>query len=266
MSSKRPGRRPGTSSARDDILASARKLFSLNGIDKTSIRAIASDAGVDPALVHHYFGTKLDLFREVVQLPVDPSVVLQPLRDVPVDELGVTIPRLIIALWDSELGANMLAVFRPALVHHYFGTKLDLFREVVQLPVDPSVVLQPLRDVPVDELGVTIPRLIIALWDSELGANMLAVFRSALTGADDGLVRVFFREVLVNIIAERVDSPPGSGVLRAEFAITQMAGILVGRYIMAIEPLASLTAEQIALTVGPNIQRYLTGALPSITP
>lgn len=142
MSSKRPGRRPGTSSARDDILASARKLFSLNGIDKTSIRAIASDAGVD-----------------------------------------------------------------PALVHHYFGTKLDLFREVVQLPVDPSVVLQPLRDVPVDELGVTIPRLIIALWDSELGANMLAVFRSALTGADDGLVRVFFREVLVNIIAERVDSP-----------------------------------------------------------
>ncbi|SKR77743.1 TetR family transcriptional regulator [Mycobacteroides abscessus subsp. abscessus] len=201
MSSKRPGRRPGTSSARDDILASARKLFSLNGIDKTSIRAIASDAGVD-----------------------------------------------------------------PALVHHYFGTKLDLFREVVQLPVDPSVVLQPLRDVPVDELGVTIPRLIIALWDSELGANMLAVFRSALTGADDGLVRVFFREVLVNIIAERVDSPPGSGVLRAEFAITQMAGILVGRYIMAIEPLASLTAEQIALTVGPNIQRYLTGALPSIKP
>ncbi|MDM2400428.1 TetR family transcriptional regulator [Mycobacteroides abscessus] len=201
MSSKRPGRRPGTSSARDDILASARKLFSLNGIDKTSIRAIASDAGVD-----------------------------------------------------------------PALVHHYFGTKLDLFREVVQLPVDPSVVLQPLRDVPVDELGVTIPRLIIALWDSELGANMLAVFRSALTGADDGLVRVFFREVLVNIIAERVGSPPGSGVLRAEFAITQMAGILVGRYIMAIEPLASLTAEQIALTVGPNIQRYLTGALPSITP
>lgn len=201
MSSKRPGRRPGTSSARDDILASARKLFSLNGIDKTSIRAIASDAGVD-----------------------------------------------------------------PALVHHYFGTKLDLFREVVQLPVDPSVVLQPLRDVPVDELGVTIPRLIIALWDSELGANMLAVFRSALTGADDGLVRVFFREVLVNMIAERVDSPPGSGVLRAEFAITQMAGILVGRYIMAIEPLASLTAEQIALTVGPNIQRYLTGALPSITP
>lgn len=201
MSSKRPGRRPGTSSARDDILASARKLFSLNGIDKTSIRAIASDAGVD-----------------------------------------------------------------PALVHHYFGTKLDLFREVVQLPVDPSVVLQPLCDVPVDELGVTIPRLIIALWDSELGANMLAVFRSALTGADDGLVRVFFREVLVNIIAERVDSPPGSGVLRAEFAITQMAGILVGRYIMAIEPLASLTAEQIALTVGPNIQRYLTGALPSITP
>ncbi|VEG16578.1 TetR family transcriptional regulator [Mycolicibacterium phlei] len=153
----------------------------------------------------------------------------------------------------------------PALIHHYFGTKLDLFREVVQLPVDPQVVLQPLRNIPVEELGIAIPRLIIPFWDSELGANVLAVFRSALSGADDGLVRVFFREVLVNIIAERVDSPAGSGVLRAEFAITQMAGILVARYIMAVEPLASLTAEEIALTVGPNIQRYLTSELPVFT-
>ncbi|OHU71796.1 TetR family transcriptional regulator [Mycobacteroides chelonae] len=200
MTPKRPGRRPGTSSARDDILASARKLFSVNGIDKTSMRSIASDAGVDPALIHHYFGTKLDLFREVVQLPVDPQVVLQP-------------------LWD----------------------------------------------IPVEELGIAIPRLIIPFWDSELGANVLALFRSALSGADDGLVRVFFREVLVNIIAERVDSPAGTGALRAEFAITQMAGILVARYIMEVEPLASLTAEEIALTVGPNIQRYLTGELPVFT-
>ncbi|OHT77511.1 TetR family transcriptional regulator [Mycobacteroides chelonae] len=200
MTPKRPGRRPGTSSARDDILASARKLFSVNGIDKTSMRSIASDAGVDPALIHHYFGTKLDLFREVVQLPVDPQVVLQP-------------------LWD----------------------------------------------IPVEELGIAIPRLIIPFWDSELGANVLALFRSALSGADDGLVRVFFREVLVNIIAERVDSPAGSGALRAEFAITQMAGILVARYIMEVEPLASLTSEEIALTVGPNIQRYLTGELPVFT-
>ncbi len=153
----------------------------------------------------------------------------------------------------------------PALIHHYFGTKLDLFREVVQLPVDPQVVLQPLWDIPVEELGIAIPRLIIPFWDSELGANVLALFRSALSGADDGLVRVFFREVLVNIIAERVDSPAGSGVLRAEFAITQMAGILVARYIMEVEPLASLTAEEIAHTVGPNIQRYLTGELPVFT-
>lgn len=200
MSSKRPGRRPGASSTRDDILASARKLFAVNGIDKTSIRAIATEAGVD-----------------------------------------------------------------PALIHHYFGTKLDLFRAVVQLPVDPSVVLQPLREVPIDQLGVTIPRLIVTLWDSELGANVLAVFRAALTGADDGLVRAFFREVLVDIIAERVDNPVGSGVLRAEFVISQMSGILVTRYIMRIEPLASLTVDQITATVGPNIQRYLTGELTGLT-
>lgn len=79
------------------------------------MRSIASDAGVDPALIHHYFGTKLDLFREVVQLPVDPQVVLQPLWDIPVEELGIAIPRLIIPFWDSELGANVLALFRLAV-------------------------------------------------------------------------------------------------------------------------------------------------------
>src|SRR6478609_5289408 len=59
---KRPGRPPGTSDTRARILECARNLFARNGIDKTSIRAIAKDAGVDPALVHHYFGTKTQLF------------------------------------------------------------------------------------------------------------------------------------------------------------------------------------------------------------
>ena len=68
---KRPGRPPGTSDTRERILTSARELFARNGIDKTSIRAVAAAAGVDPALVHHYYGTKQQLFAAAIPRPVD---------------------------------------------------------------------------------------------------------------------------------------------------------------------------------------------------
>src|SRR6185436_9868782 len=97
---KRPGRPPGTSDTRDRILASARELFARNGIDKTSIRAIASGAGVDAALVHHYFGTKQQLFAAAIHIPIDPMQVIGPLREVPVEELGSTLPSILLALWD----------------------------------------------------------------------------------------------------------------------------------------------------------------------
>jgi len=88
VSQKRPGRPPGPSDTRDRILASARELFARNGIDKTSIRAIASAAGVDAALVHHYFGTKQQLFVAAVRIPIDPMLVIGPLRETPSTSSG----------------------------------------------------------------------------------------------------------------------------------------------------------------------------------
>ena len=93
---KRPGRPPGASDTRDRILSSARELFARNGIDKTSIRAIATDAGVDPALVHHYFGTKTQLFAAAIKIPIDPMSIIGPLREVPVDEIGHVLPSLLL--------------------------------------------------------------------------------------------------------------------------------------------------------------------------
>jgi AcrR family transcriptional regulator len=70
------GRRPGESGTRAAILRSARRLFAELGYDRTTIRAIGADAGVDAALVVHFFGSKQQLFLSVVELPFDPSVVL----------------------------------------------------------------------------------------------------------------------------------------------------------------------------------------------
>ena len=53
-----PGRRPGAADTRGEILAAARSEFAAKGYDASSVRGIAREAGVDPALVHHYFGTK----------------------------------------------------------------------------------------------------------------------------------------------------------------------------------------------------------------
>jgi AcrR family transcriptional regulator len=196
-SRKRPGRPPGASDTRDRILVSARELFARNGFDKTSIRAVAAAADVD-----------------------------------------------------------------SALVHHYYGTKEQLFTAAIRIPIDPMTVLGPLREAPVEELGYKLPSLVLPLWDSELGAGVIATIRSLLSGADVGLVRSFMREVIIEEIAARVDSPPGTGIIRAEFVASQVAGVLMARYILELQPFASLPAEQIAETIAPNLQRYLTGELP----
>lgn len=194
---RRPGRPTGSSDTRDRILANARELFARNGIDKTSIRAIAAAAGVD-----------------------------------------------------------------SALVHHYFGTKQQLFAAAIRMPIDPTVIIDRMRQTPVDELGHTLPATLVALWDSEMGAALVATMRSILGGADVSLIRTFIEDIITAEIAPRVDNPPGSGQLRVQFVASQMLGVAVARYIVGVEPFASLPPEQIAAVLGPTLQRYLTGDLP----
>ncbi|MFL6154748.1 MAG: TetR/AcrR family transcriptional regulator, partial [Marmoricola sp.] len=81
MTTAARGRRKGSPDTRAAILEAARGLFAENGFSGTSVRAVAGAAGVDPALVHHYFGTKDDLFVAALELPVDPRVVLAPVLE-----------------------------------------------------------------------------------------------------------------------------------------------------------------------------------------
>jgi hypothetical protein len=65
-------------------------------------------------------------------------------------------------------------------------------------------------------------------------------------------------------VGQRVDSPPGSGIIRIQFVASQLVGVIVARYILELEPFASLPAQQVADTIAPNLQRYLTGDLPAV--
>lgn len=99
MTGGRTGRRPGNLDTRESILVAARGRFAAAGYRGASIRAIAADAGVDPALVHHYFGTKRALFAAVLEVPADPAEVARRIVDAPRDEIGAAVVRTFLAVW-----------------------------------------------------------------------------------------------------------------------------------------------------------------------
>jgi AcrR family transcriptional regulator len=151
-----------------------------------------------------------------------------------------------------------------ALVHHYFGTKEQLFAAAVHIPIDPLAVIGPLREVPVEELGRTLLSILLPLWDSEIGASFVATLRSILAGSEVNLFRTFIQDVIAVEVGPRIDNPPGSGILRIQFVASQLVGVVMARYILELEPFASLPAQQIIDTVAPTVQRYLTGDLPAL--
>lgn len=111
------GRRPGNSGSREEILAAARRLFAERGYDGTTIRAVAADAGVNPALVHHFFGSKEQMFMRAVDFPVDPFEVLPRIVEAgPVQEFGLRLAGLMVEVWeDEQRRAPLLALLRGAM-------------------------------------------------------------------------------------------------------------------------------------------------------
>jgi AcrR family transcriptional regulator len=192
----RRGRRPGGPDTRATILVAARELFAAHGFAGTSVRAVATQAGVDAALVHHYFGTKDDLFLAALELKVDPRVALLPVVEGGTDGAGERLMRLFVSVWDVE------------------ETRLPL----------------------------------------------LALVRGVLDPGGQQLVRDgFLRIVLAPVgAALGLDQPER----RMQLVASQLLGVVVLRYVLAVEPLASAPAEELVATYAPTLQRYLSGPLP----
>jgi len=100
----RSGRRAGPSETRERIAASAREAFGERGFEATTIRAIAARAAVDPALVHHYFGTKQRLFLSVMRLPFEPDAVRAAVLDPGPAGSGSRLVRFFLSVWDEQPG------------------------------------------------------------------------------------------------------------------------------------------------------------------
>ncbi len=104
------GRRPGKRDTRTEIIEAARRVFGQVGYDRASLRSIAAEAGVDPALIHHYFeGGKPILFAESMHLGRDPHRVVTEVAELAGREPGpgsaATLGQLIVDgflhMWDS---------------------------------------------------------------------------------------------------------------------------------------------------------------------
>lgn len=111
------GRRPGNSGTREAILRAALTLFSRDGYDKVSLRAIAREADVDPALIHHYFDSKAELFsRSVLDVELNPETILERIMAGPSEEIGRQAVREFVATW-RQPGARdrFTAMFRAAV-------------------------------------------------------------------------------------------------------------------------------------------------------
>jgi AcrR family transcriptional regulator len=103
---KRTGRRPGPSATREAILEAARSQFAELGYDRTTIRSVAAEAGVDAALVLHYFRTKQQLFLAVVELPFDPAAALPALLAGDRRKVGERLARMFMSVLDDVDARN----------------------------------------------------------------------------------------------------------------------------------------------------------------
>jgi AcrR family transcriptional regulator len=131
---RRTGRRPGPNRTRAAIVRAARAAFAERGYDAVSIRSVARDAGVDPALVHRFYGSKEALFIAAMELPVAPSALVAGLLAEGVDRLGERLVRTFLELFDRpEAFAPFLALIRGAVSNERAAALLREFvtREVL---------------------------------------------------------------------------------------------------------------------------------------
>ncbi len=151
------GRRPGPNRTREAILDAPRQLFASGGYGGTTVRAVAAAAGVNAALVHHYFGTKDGLFFAALNLPFDPAeAIAQTLAAGPREEFAERFVALFLAVWrDPATGRALQAALRRAAGDEVTATLVRDLAEKVLLPRTSAAL-----GVPVEQVAAAISQLI----------------------------------------------------------------------------------------------------------
>ncbi|MBE1551460.1 AcrR family transcriptional regulator [Mycobacterium sp. OAS707] len=127
---KRRGRRQGEPVSRDAVLAAAKQRFASEGFERTTLRAIAQDAHVDPSMVLYLFGSKEALFRESLRLILDPDALVAALTGDDDPDIGTRMVRTYLRIWETpDSAASMRAMLQSATSN---SDAHDAFRGFVQ--------------------------------------------------------------------------------------------------------------------------------------
>ena len=129
------GRRPGPTRTKDTILAAARAQFAARGYTATTLRSVARAAGVHPALIHHHFGSKEQLYNAALSLPVEPIETLTRLTQLPREEFPEQLVRHFVSTWrDPQAGPVLHALLRRAVSEPDQAALLRSHAETVLVP------------------------------------------------------------------------------------------------------------------------------------
>ncbi|MGO4593301.1 TetR family transcriptional regulator [Leifsonia sp. 2TAF2] len=191
----RPRKERGAGSARTGILRAAAEEFAERGYEAASLRAIARRAGVDSALVHHYFDGKADLFAATLEAPLRPDRMLEIVLAGPRDAVGESLVRYLLEQLDDEKSARRIVVILRTVLGSGPGTRM---------------------------------------------------------------VREFLTREVLSKLAALSDEPDAT--LRAELAASQLVGVMMTRYGLQVEPIATAPADELVRRVGPVLQYHLFGA------
>ena len=177
------------------IQQAAAKLFASRSFETVSTRAIAKEAGVDAALIHHYFGSKEGLFQAVLNAAIRPEQLEALVVSESSEDWGRQLVRAADKVWTSPAAPALKAVVRRVLVGH------------------------------------------------------------------EGMLREFVTRSLLNRFLSHIKGPEPVRRIRASLIGSQMSGLVIARHIVGIEPLASLSTDEVADLIGPVLQHYITGSL-----
>lgn len=144
-----------------------------------------------------------------------------------------------------------------ALVHHHFGTKADLFGEAIEAPMRPDLALPDILSGPRDQVGERIVRYILETWEQpDVRRRGVVLMRSAIGNKlTTPLLTGFLSRELLSRIARALGTPDAD--LRATLVASQIAGLLIARYVLRLSALAEASVDDLVSWVGPTVQRYL---------
>jgi len=145
----------------------------------------------------------------------------------------------------------------PALIHHYFGTKQQLFVAALRFPLDPAVVIPELLDAgPREEFARRLVSFFVAAWrDPASGERLRAVLRAAVS-TDSGATLV--QSLVEDVVLAEVGARLGLPRIRVVAALSHLLGLVLTATIIGVEPLASATDDELIELVTPAIASYLS--------